>query len=97
MNSRMQKPQTSHSKANLRARDWIQQALNQLRPYVKKKMSKFVTVFSAYRRQMEEYETNNYRLRQVSVSDSGESLISAVMSIIRTVDNVQKKNGIWSF
>ena len=58
-------------------------------------MSESVAVISPYRRQVEEYETSNYRLRQVSVSDSGEPLTSAAMPTIRTVDNVQ--GGEWDF
>ncbi len=95
MDSRTRRSQKSHSRANLETRDWIQQALNQLRPYFKEKMSESVAVISPYRRQVEEYETSNYRLRQVSVSDSGEPLTSAAMPTIRTVDNVQ--GGEWDF
>lgn len=58
-------------------------------------MSESVAVISPYRRQVEEYVTSNYRLRQVSVSEGGEPLTSAAMPTIRTVDNVQ--GGEWDF
>ena len=95
MNSRTRRSQKSHSRANLETRDWIQEALNRLRPFFKSKMSESVAIISPYRRQVEEHEFHNYRLRQISVNDNGELLTSANMPTIRTVDNVQ--GGEWDF
>lgn len=69
--------------------------MNKLRPYFKQKMSESVAIISPYRRQVEEYTTANYRLRQASVSDSDEPLSSTAITTVRTVDNVQ--GGEWDF
>lgn len=44
---------------------------------------------------MKEYEISNYRLRQISISNNDEFFISAIMSVIRTIDSVQEKE--WDF
>lgn len=95
MGSRSRKSQKSYSRANLETRDWVLQALDELRLHYGETMSKNVAIITPYRRQAEEYRSSQFHLRQASLSDNGEPMKSTAMPTIRTADSAQ--GGKWEF